>query len=465
MQQSLSEFTQPAWERACSSKMAVFQRLAGVPKEAILEAEKRRMAAEVEKAHRRMQPQSPPPLRAKGLARRETRSPRKDKIKQAAALASPPKSAVTRPQAVLRSPRTNRRIYALETQYDAQPMGGNRSVSLQPLGLGHEDAGTWPRRAVSEASHADAAAGPSTAQRDEMEDESETLPLPWSEAEEQDAAAGQGEETQVLPWDPEESDSQPQPPSTHIDDPIQRQPITEVPTSDDEDLLLQQVVSSSSSSPSPSPSPNRPIPPSSCSSTSMHAPTSSPLKKRRRVEPAAETSPTLLRTPLQTQRLPRVSPISLTPSFTPLGGSNRFDRVVAALKKEERRQNTGMQLNLSSFLTQAKAAPTTEGDARRRGLGEDLDDVLSDDEDTTVTGILPSAEVGEETQPLPWSSQTQPEPQPAARPGVLPLQPSSPATPTQRTTSSTSSAAISLPSESNLHEAGNTQLRSFFEHL
>ncbi|SPO31445.1 uncharacterized protein UTRI_06575 [Ustilago trichophora] len=483
MQQSLSDFTQPAWERARSGKMALFQRLAGVPKHVIMREEKQRMAEELERAHRRMLPRSSPASPKKvGERRGMGSSPRKERLKTGAALgSSPSKNLLGRPpQAVLRSPRTNREIYALETQLSAQPMGGEgggRSVSLQPMRVDAGTLGDGQRRAVSEARVA-----PAMLASDELaeEEESETQPLPWAEDDIQpEEDVQEVEETQPLPWD---QDEQNEPIHSHMASflPPQRQQVTEVPTSDDEEMLLLQHPILSSS-PSPSPSTSAPASPSRSSRSARadadDAGPSSPLKKRRRVEECSNQSPTsLLRTPLPPRQLPRVSPITLTPNAnctTPLSSSNRFDRVVAALKKEERRQNVGTQLSLNSFIQPSRpSAPVDDEDRRRRGLGVDLEEELSDDNDDeaeggdiTVTRIQQGQE--DETQPLPWSSQTQPEPEPPVRPTIDPIQ-SSPAT--QRTSTSTTSTAsgrseISLPTESNLLEAGNTQLRDFFDHL
>ncbi|SPO31719.1 uncharacterized protein UTRI_06575_B [Ustilago trichophora] len=485
MQQSLSDFTQPAWERARNGKMALFQRLAGVPKHVIMREEKQRMAEELERAHRRMLPRSSPVSAKKVAVRRGlASSPRKERLKNGAALdASPSKSLLGRPpQAALRSPRTNRRIYALETQLDAQPMGaggGGRSVSLQPMRL---DAGTLSngqRRAVSEARFASAAGV-----NEELaeEEESETQPLPWAEDDSQPIEDVQEtEETQPLPWDQDERNEvlQLQPASNM---PPPRQQITEVPTSDDEEmLLLQHPILSSSPSPPPSPSASA-SPSRSLRSIPDDAGPASPSKKRRRVEESSNQSPNLLlpRSPLQQRQLPRVSPITLTPnanSTTPFGssGSSRFDRVVAALKKEERRQNVGTQLSLNSFIQPSCPARVDDEGRRREGLGVDLEEELSDDnEDQGAEGGDDTIIRTDETQPLPWSSQTQPEPDPESepdpdtekRPTIDPIQ-SSPAT--QRTststTSSSSSSEVSLPTESNLLETGDTQLRDFFDHL
>uniref|UniRef100_V5EUG3 Uncharacterized protein n=1 Tax=Kalmanozyma brasiliensis (strain GHG001) TaxID=1365824 RepID=V5EUG3_KALBG len=295
MAESLSNFTPPAWEKNYNSRMALFKRLAGVSKDEIFETEKANMAHQVAKAHARMQPRSPTsPRKGRAAEQQKAASPRKNRIKEAAALASSPqKQAASRQiEAVLRSPRTNRRIYALETQ-----LGGGSLAE---------------------------------------------------------------------------------------------------------------------------------------------------------------------------------SPISLAPSLT--GGADRFGQIVAALKKGERRQNNGMQLNLNSFVSSSKVK-AEPSEARREGLSEDLEDVLSDDDDdsgdTTVTNLISSYAGGDaetdETQPLPWdSSPTQLEPA-LIRPRILPLQSagSSPLRASQRTTASSTSSSSSgiIPSQTNLNAEGNTQLRTFFHDL
>lgn len=502
MQESLSNFTPPAWEKARGNNMALFQRLAGLPTEEIREWEKKKMEEELEKAHRRMQGSSPTGARGKHEGRKKMTSPlRKEasssanRVKQAAALSSAlPRKAVQgeRPQTIMRSPRTKRRIYALETQLAAVPCG--TAISLQPFGHGPADGNHQQRRAASEARYSNAGTSrhhsilPAARQMDPMEEDSETQPLPWPEESETqplawpdeendvpdadtqpDAAIAEGEETQLLPWNDEE-ESDPAPPIAPTAGltalaPHLQNAVAEIPTSDDEDLLLQPVIVSSSSPPA-SPLQSRSTSPTS---SSLHP--HSPAHKRRRIDPNDPgTSPTLIRTPIQ--RLPKVSPITLTPTTPGQNGSRRFDRVVAALRKEERRQNTGMQLSLNGFISQRKDQPTDEQmEQRRAGLSEDLDDVLSDDDDDpadrTLTRRMEGEGEGDETQPLPWSS---PESQ-LKRPGPLPLQSSQPSPATQRTytstTSSSSSASgmISVPSQTNLREAGGSQLVNFIDRL
>lgn len=462
MQETLSNFTPPAWEKAKSSKMALFQRLAGVPKGEIIEQEMRKMAEELEQAHRRMQATSPIRPVRKGGATRKTALQSKGGSGSNSERDVPEDAVVegpssTRPKALLRSPRTNRRIYALETQ-----LPGERAVSLQPTRTDWGEVEGAQRRAVSEIRcQASTSILPEAAINGEMtEEESETLPLAWPVEEgglASDPTCGEGEETQLLPW----NDEQPRSICTIL--PQSLNAVAQVPPSDDEDLLLEPVVLSSSSSPSPS----RPTSPSPFSPTA---------KKRRRIE----VSPTLVRS---NRRLPKVSPITLTPSAEAAGCGDQFDRVVSALRKEERRQHNGMQLSLNTFLASSSSKRDTteeEREVRRSGLSEDLEDVLSDDEqeeevgDSTVeqNGSDLRQEEEEETQPLAWdSSPTRPTPQPfQPQPEGWPA--SSPTT--QRTalsttstasTSTGSSSAISLPSEHELDEAGNTQLLSFFAQL
>lgn len=507
MAESLSNFTPPAWEKNYNSRMALFKRLAGVSKDEIFKAEKASMADQVAKAHARMQPRSPTsPRKGRPAEKQKVASPRKNRIKEAAALASsPPKRAASRQvEAVLRSPRTNRRIYALETQLGSGPLA-DRAVSLQPTRLrldGDHGEAAGHRRAVSEARYG--AAGPSSFRQSmvvdesfaprmaEEEEESETQPLPWP-AEDNEPDVGMdvitnGDETQPLPWDEEEESEAPARPTTngalHQPEDDQQADIAEVPPSDDEDLLQQKVFPSSSSSSapsSPSPSPSR-LP----SIQRANLRTASPPSKRQRVKHEEEdttmASPTFSRSQrlneaLPKRPLPTISPISLTPSLT--GGADRFGQIVAALKKGERRQNNGMQLKLNSFVSSSKikAEPLQTS---REGLSEDLQDILSDDDDddnsgdTTVTNLIPSYAGGEaetdETQPLPWdSSPTQLEPA-LIRPRILPLQAAdgSPLRTSQRTTASSTSSSSSsgiIPSQTNLNAEGNTQLRTFFHDL
>ncbi|KAJ1021784.1 hypothetical protein NDA13_005397 [Ustilago tritici] len=520
MQESLSNFTPPAWENAIGSNMALFQRLAGLPPDEIKECEKRKMEEELEKAHRRLQGRSPTAARRKDEGKKKKGSPLKkrvpttaERVQRAAALSSAsPKTKVNleRLEPIMRSPRTNRRIYALETQLDGVPNG--RATSLQPLGLLDADQGLGQRRAVSEARCNGAETSrhnsilPATMQEDSVEEESETQPLLWpeesvtqplawpDEAEKSpppviappEANGVQTKETQLLPWDDVEEPGPAAPvfaaPTAGVTTlaPHLRPAITEVPTSDDEDLLLQRIaISSSSSSSFPSP-PASPTASRSNNPTSSSLHPASPAHKRRRIDlNQSSSSPALSRTPL---RLPKVSPITLTPTAPgQIDGLGRFDRVVAALRKEERRQNTGLQLNLNSFLTSTSTQQrdrVREGgkmDERRAGLSAGLSDELSDDDegvDTTITDIAKAEKHGEgdETQPLPWSTPSSP----TERPALLPLQISSqPPPPTQRTytgtTSSSSSSGgsgmISFPSESNLRDGGGSQLVSFIDRL
>lgn len=147
-------------------------------------------------------------------------------------------------------------------------------------------------------------------------------------------------ETQPLAW-PEASEGEETQPLPWAEEEA-------VPPSDPEEELLAQhpVISSSSSSRSPSPTP-----------------------KRRRVSPD-----------------PQLMTTTLTPNFRTL---------LSSLQKHERRQHNGMQRSLDAFLTRPASSamqhPQEEED--RSGLCDDLEDVLSDDQDA-----------GEETQPLAWSS-------------------------------------------------------------
>lgn len=501
MQESLSNFTPLAWEKSHASRMAFFQRLAGVPEDEILRGQKANMAHEVDKAHARMQPRSPVTPQKSGGKRRlqsaASPSRKKDRMKQAAALtSSPPKERLLkRPEAVLRSPRTNRRIYALETQL---PGGGGvamgqRATSLQPLYREVASVAVDQRRAVSEATFAAAEAsssrqagianGESTrpVEDEEPEEESETLPLPWPTEDDtekvQAKVEDQADATQPLAWD--DPEDEPQEPRASEQPPAE---LVEVPPSDDEDLLLQNVFpsSSSSSSPSSSPSPS----PSRFKSATRGA-TPPPLKRQRTKQEQPDASPLsnrLMRTPLQAPPplmqagLPRVSPVSLTPTTAGAGGaggSSRFDRVVAALKREERRQHGGAQLHLDSFIS-SRSRSKPEATGRREGLSDDLQDVLSDDDDEeadiTVNAEQQADEEADETQPLPWSS-PQREQSRTERPYISPLvctqrsTASSASTPTNSRSATGSSSAVSLPSETNLDDAGNTQLRSFFQAL
>ncbi|GAC95066.1 RNA polymerase II subunit A domain phosphatase [Pseudozyma hubeiensis SY62] len=484
MQESLSNFTPLPWEKAHASTAALFQRLAGKSKEQALEKQKSHMADEVAKAHARMQVRSPtaPPRKGTTNGRKATSQGGKGRMKQAAALAgSPPK--IGRTEAVLRSPRSNRRIYALETQMGGDAVVGGRAVSLQPIRMGGEGDANAQRRALSEVRFAFV---PSASRRnlspethpmaaEEQEEESETLPLAWPADEDQPESSAETEvaidpldETQPLPWDADEEDQQ-----EHPDVLPQKESLAEVPPSDDEDLLLQTVIPSSSSSSSrassPSASPSR----LQLRRQQPHDQTSPTCKRQRIGNQHLSPRPSLAsqsRTPLQQRALPKFSPITLTSSFG--GEGNRFDRVVAALKREERRRNSGMQLNLNAYLSTSSQVGVEGVEQRREGLGEDLQDVLSDDDDdddgdTTITRRIESeGEVeNEETQPLAWPDS----PERLYRPHLRPLQESSPMpSATQRSavsSTSSSSGRISLPSESNLDEAGNTQLRSFFRDL
>ncbi|CBQ71465.1 conserved hypothetical protein [Sporisorium reilianum SRZ2] len=485
MQESLSNFTPLAWEKMHASRMALFQRLAGVPKEEILRGQRANMAEQVAKAHARMQPRSPgSPRKMRGNKQLHSVSPsRKNKMKHAAALTCSPSKERSwqRPEAVLRSPRTNRRIYALETQLGGGA-GQQRATSLQPLHRGVFSAAADHRRAVSEArcpSAVDEASSSrqafdSKSTREAQaataaeEEESETLPLPWPADEDEEEGIArledQADETQPLPWD--DRDDEPQP--AHASQQQEDQQLVEVPPSDDEDLLLQHVIPSSSSSPcsSPSPSPSRIRP------ARQPIDTPPPAKRQRIKQEQHDCTPLsnrLMRTPLQPPPLPaaglaRVSPVSLIPSMAGAGGSNRFDRVVAALKREERRQHKGAQLHLDSFVssTRCKSEAEAEVEGRREGLSADLNDVLSDDDEEDEGDVT----VGqEETQPLPWSSPPRREPPPLnSSPLPASTQRSNASSASTRTTSS-SSSAVSLPSEGNLDDAGNTQLRSFFRGL
>lgn len=461
--------------------MAFFQRLAGMPKDEILRGQQADMAEEVAKAHARMQPRSPGSPCKRG-ARRQLQSvspSKKNRTKQVAAItSSPTKERVKRPEAVLRSPRTNRRIYALETQL-GDGLGQQRATSLQPLHGGVGTDAVDQRRTMSEARYAAAAVtGASTVRQamenggaprpveEEEEDESETLPLPWPAEDDQGEAPARiedrADETQPLPWHDPEDEPQVGRASQQDDRSAE---LLEVPPSDDEDLLLQNVISSSSSSPSssPSPSPSR--------SRRTRGATPPPAKRQRIKQEQHDASPLtnrLMRTPLQPPPqpgLPRVSLVSLTPS-TPGGGSSRFDRVVAALKREERRQHKGAQLNLDTFVSSSGGKPRVEGS--REGLSEDLTDVLSDDEGGDITVTAGQDEEADETQPLPWSSpHRNPPSAPLSSPTGPPTQRSTTSNTSPRTNSSrgSSSSAVSLPSEGYLDEAGNTQLRSFFHGL
>ncbi|KAI3485322.1 hypothetical protein L1887_51436 [Cichorium endivia] len=200
------------------------------------------------------------------------------------------------------------------------------------------------------------------------------------------------DETQPLAWDDADEEAAQIPTeAVQLSNPIGS--AGEVPTSDDDDFLTEPGVALDA------------------------AHDSTPVSKRRRVD---------------TQRMAMPSPVSLTSA----SGAGRFDSVVAALRRQERRQNSGMQLSLDRYVTK----PTCKLDS-----DDDLD-VLSDDE------------VGDETQPLEWTT-------PVKRP-TLQLA-SSPAAATQLSTSSGASASaseISLPSQTALDDA-DTQTRTFFERL
>lgn len=499
MQQSLSDFTPLPWERAHSSRMMLFQRLAGRSKDEILITEKSRMADEVAKAHARMHPRSPTVPRKRMAIERQpvSSSNKKRTLKQPVALdASLPNTpGFIRPEAVLESPRSNRKIYALETQLNGAPLAGRAaSVQLQLLSTGsaggRSPIAAEPRRAVSETRY-DATMSSASRQNQfssregeveaVVEEESETLPLPWSveddtkhvEAEE---AGDEDDETQPLPWEYDE-DEQPDLCVPHHFQQQQPESPAEVPPSDDEDLLLQPFATSSSSLTSPS-------------RVDANLPSSKEQRVKHEKQVPTSASSALLRhscgsmmeASQQQRSLPKVSPITLTQASG--GMDDRFDRVVAALKHEERRQNKGMQLSLNSFLTpssNARRKMDSQDERSRYGLSEDLQDVLSDDDDdagegdTTLLNELDQSATEVEvvdgetdaTQPLGWPCS----PARSDRPTIAPLQASwmhatqrsvgsSP-----RTGSSQTSGVVSLPSESNLHDAGNTQLRSFFHDL
>lgn len=477
--ESLSKFSQPAWEKSrVEGKMALFQRLAGVPMEVVREGERRRMQQELQRAHKRMggEGRSEARPRVKGgpvelersggmsglngpgagasrsvlveaqksgersrlngearvkdaeagpsrLRGQEVSTPGRTTSTTSRAIrsstlldqppgvngaaagpsrptarASPPPSrtTMTTPKALMRSPTTKRRIYALETQAPAPP------PLLQPLVFGPSEQPLQRRASSTEAEEGEKV----------TEEESETLPLPWPEAEGEVEGQGEevGEETQPLPW------TSPPPLERPMAKPLQlnreqTQPlpwspaaspkldgVTEVPTSDDEDLLLQTVFSSSDSLPS---------------SASTRSP------KRRRVDQGPSS-----------QRL-----VSLTPN----GG---FDSMLAALKKQERKAHAGTQLSLNSFIPSSR--PSREVEEGEEDLGE----ILSDDEE-------------EETQPLPWSS-----PPPPERPTIKPLQLTSSQITSSSTGSGGSGSGMSLPTESNLNNAVlDSQVRRFFDRL
>lgn len=374
MAESLSNFTPPAWAKSIDRKLALFQRMAGIQDDVVREQERRQMENELDRAHQRMQGSSPAAAKSK---RPPTSRQRTSLAKQSEA--APTGRVSTRseqmPETLLRSPVTNRRIYALETQL--VPV---KRAALQPASRADKNASevvqNQPLCARTDPFVAESA--------DATQDESETLPLAWP--------AEGDDETQPLAWDDADEEAAQIPTeAVQLSNPIGS--AGEVPTSDDDDFLTEPGVALDAA----------------------HDSTS--VSKRRRVD---------------TQRMAKPSPVSLTSA----SGAGRFDSVVAALRRQERRQNSGMQLSLDRYVTK----PTCKLDS-----DDDLD-VLSDDE------------AGDETQPLEWAT-------PVKRP-TLQLA-SSPAAATQLSTSSgasTSASEISLPSQTALNDA-DTQTRTFFERL
>jgi hypothetical protein len=253
------------------------------------------------------------------------------------------------------------------------------------------------------------------------EDESETLPLPWPGDEPEPQLGGDADEegttessTQPLAWD--DTDMVFQPTSGDVSMVETAKHPVEIPTSDDEDKLQRSLVDSCSSSSSPPSSPMLP-------SVGPKAALSEAAFGRRSDE----------RTPTRTPRMRLVDLTSASlragsnPVLAPRGTSPRFAAVVAALHKEERRQNSGMQLRLDRHFTRRVPPP------------ELVPDELSADEMSD----------GFETQPLPWADQP-----PAPRPVALPCRPPPTLSP---------STSVSLPSDS--MDGIQTPVRDFIRDL
>ncbi len=105
----------PHGPKAFDRKLALFQRMAGIQDDVVREQERRQMENELDRAHQRMQGSSPAAAKSK---RPPTSRQRTSLAKQSEA--APTGRVSTRseqmPETLLRSPVTNRRIYALETQ-------------------------------------------------------------------------------------------------------------------------------------------------------------------------------------------------------------------------------------------------------------------------------------------------------------------------------------------------------------
>lgn len=374
MAESLSNFTPPAWAKSIDRKLALFQRMAGVQDDVVREQEKRQMENELSRAHKRMQGSSPVAAKSKRPPAPRQRTSFAERVE---AVPTGRASARTEqmPETLLRSPTTNRRIYALETQL--MPV---QRAALHPASRTKNPSEVVQNRPLC--TRADPVAASSA---EATQDEKETLPLAWP--------AEGDDETQPLAWDDGDDEAARIPTeAVHLSNPISS--AGEVPTSDNDDFLTEPGVALES------------------------AHDSTPASKRRRVSDSPRTV--------------KASPVSLTSA----SGAGRFDSVVAALRRQERRQNSGMQLSLDRYVTK----PTRKLDS------DDELDVLSDDE------------AEDETQPPEWTT-------PVKRP-TLQLA-SSPAAATQLSTSSGASAGaseISLPSQTALNDA-DTQTRTFFEQL
>ncbi|PWY98675.1 hypothetical protein BCV70DRAFT_201475 [Testicularia cyperi] len=365
MDESLSNFTQPAWLRAMDGRAAFYQRLAGLPESMIRNLEEKRMLDQLQKAHRRMQSPGatePAPVAAPISAQQTKRKLAGDAEMTEDIEAAPQRSGATgdrslqtpichqlsagvqfsMPREAFRSPRSNRKVFVVETQFSSAGSRYCTSPSRRTSstsGFDETQGGTHElkRARRAESDHTQVNLG--LPDMHDQDDESETLPLPWDDAE-------MGEDTQLLEWEAASEHCE-------VDSGAESERYRtgmrlEVATSDDEDRLLQVVATSS---------------PSSLSTASSSAP---PSPSRMRTVTKTTVSAPILTVSRGGETSPRPSPQRCKPSSrAPVS-----NLPTSSAAKAERRTKVNLSRSDSPGPREVNGAPVTPVSAppKRRRL-------------------------------------------------------------------------------------------------